>query len=58
MEPHKTAGTQKEKVKRITNIFVAQQSDGEFVTCMIQGTRVKLQMDTDSKVTLLDTDTW
>ncbi|XP_042142995.1 uncharacterized protein LOC121833629 [Ixodes scapularis] len=57
-ERHKTAGKKKEKVKTITNVFVTPGSDGEFVSCIIQGTPVRLQVDTGSKLTLLDTDTW
>ncbi|XP_040063691.1 uncharacterized protein LOC120838024 [Ixodes scapularis] len=55
---NKQRGNRKRDVKTVTNVFATRDRDGEFVTCLVQGIPVDLQVDTGSKLTLLNIDTW
>lgn len=46
------------KVTLITDVYLAADSDGQFVTCQISGRDVVLQVDTGSRATLLDERTY
>lgn len=50
--------TAKSRVKAVTNIFLAEERDGKFVLCNILGQDIELQVDTGSRHTLLDHQSW
>ncbi|XP_064470026.1 uncharacterized protein K02A2.6-like [Ornithodoros turicata] len=48
----------KGKIKAVTDIFLAEERDGRFVLCPILGQDVQLQVDTGSRHTLLNHQSW
>ncbi|XP_064469193.1 uncharacterized protein K02A2.6-like [Ornithodoros turicata] len=46
------------KIKAVTDIFLAEEKDGKFVLCTILGQDVQLQVDTGSRHTLLNHQSW
>ncbi|XP_064462083.1 uncharacterized protein K02A2.6-like [Ornithodoros turicata] len=51
-------GKRVRKVKLVTDVFIADEEDGKFLTCKIQDKQVVLQVDTGSRTTLLDDRTY
>ncbi|XP_064464481.1 uncharacterized protein K02A2.6-like [Ornithodoros turicata] len=47
-------GRRSRKVKLVTDVYIAEEHDGQFVTCRIEGKYVLLQVDTGSRATLPD----